>query len=89
MSEIYIQHGDFDQAIETLNKIPEGDMDSQLSGMLGYAYSQTQQYDKAIDIYQKALAQDPDNNNIRRYYAEALLGSGKNEAARVELQKIH
>lgn len=88
LSEIYIQDGDFDQAIETLSKIPEGDMDSQLSGMLAYAYSQTQQYDKAIDIYQKVLAQDSDNNNIRRYYAEALLSSGKNEAAREELQKI-
>jgi tetratricopeptide (TPR) repeat protein len=88
LSEIYIQQGDFDQAAETLNKIPEAEMDSQLYGMLGYAYSQTQRFDKAIETYQKALTQDPDNNNLRRYYAEALLGSGKNDAARVELQKI-
>ncbi len=88
LSEIYIQNGDFDQAIEALNKIPEGDMDSQLFGMLGYAYSQTQQYDKAIDIYEKVLAQEPDNTNIRRYYAEALLSSGKNATAREQLQKI-
>ena len=88
LSEIYIQQGDFEQAAETLTKIPEAEMDSQLYGMLGYAYSQTQRFDKAIEIYEKALAQDPDNNNLRRYYAEALLGSGKNGAARVELQKI-
>lgn len=88
LSEIYIQDGEFDQAIEALNKIPEGDMDSQLSGMLGYAYSQTQQYDKAIDVYEKVLDQDPDNNNVRRYYAEALLSSGKNDAAREQLQKV-
>jgi tetratricopeptide (TPR) repeat protein len=88
LSEIYIQQGAFDQAIETLSKIPEGDLDSQLLGMLGYSYSQTQQYDKAIDTYEKALGQEPDNTNLRRFYAEALLSAGKNSAARVELQKI-
>src|ERR1019366_3047979 len=51
LSEIYIQNGDFDQAIETLNRIPDGDMDSQLFGMLGYSYSQTQQFDKATSVY--------------------------------------
>ena len=61
LAEIYIQQSDFDQAIEALSKIPEGDMDSQLFGMLGYSYSQTQQFDKAIEIYEKALAQEPDN----------------------------
>ena len=88
LSEIYIQNGDFDEAIETLNKIPDSDMDSQLFGMLGYSYSQTQQYDKAISVYEKVLAQDPDNNNLRRYYAEALLSAGKNTAAREQLQKV-
>ena len=88
LAEIYIQQGAFDQAIEALSKIPESDMDSQLLGMLGYSYSQTQQFDKAIDTYEKALAQEPDNTNLRRYYADALLSAGKNAAARVELQKI-
>ncbi len=88
LAEIYIQQGEVEPAIEALTRIPESDMDSQLFGMLGYAYSQTQQYDKAIGIYEKALAQEPDNNNLRRYYAEALLSAGKNAAAREELQKV-
>jgi tetratricopeptide (TPR) repeat protein len=88
LAEIYIQQSSYDQAIETLNKIPEADMDSQLLGMLGYAYSQSQQYKKAIEIYEKALEQDPKNPNLERYYAEALLGAGKNAAARAELQKL-
>ena len=88
LAEIYIQQSAFDQAIEALSKIPEGDMDSQLLGMLGYAYSQSQQYDKAIDTYEKALSQDPKNTNLERFYAEALLSAGKNAAARVELQRI-
>ena len=88
LAEIYIQQGAFDQAIEALSKIPESEMSSQLLGMLGYSYSQTQQFDKAIDTYEKALAQEPDNANLRRYYADALLSAGKNAAARVELQKL-
>ena len=88
LAEIYIQQDAFDQAIEALSKIPEGDMDSQLLGMLGYSYSQTQHFDKAIDVYERALAQEPDNTNLRRYYAEALLSAGKNAAARTELQKV-
>ncbi|MGA3328444.1 MAG: tetratricopeptide repeat protein [Terriglobia bacterium] len=88
LAEIYIQQSAFDQAIEVLTKIPESDMDSQLLGMLGYAYSQSQHFDKAIDTYQKALEQDPKNSTLRRYYAEALLSAGKSDAARRELQKV-
>ena len=88
LAELYIQQSEFDQAIEALSKIPESDMDSRLYHMLGYSYSQTQQFDKAIGIFEKALTQDPDNADLRRYYADALLSAGKNDAARVQLQKI-
>jgi tetratricopeptide (TPR) repeat protein len=88
LAELYIQQSEFDQAADVLSKIPEGDMDPQLLGMLGYAYSQSQHFDKAIDTYEKALQQDPQNTNLRRYYADALLSAGKSAAARVELQNI-
>ncbi len=87
LAELYIQQGDYDQAAEALSRIPEGEMDSQLLGMLAYAYIQTQHFDKAVATYEKALAQDPDNAELRRYYADALLNDGKIDAARVELQK--
>jgi len=88
LAELQIQQNQFDQAIEALNKIPESDMDSRLYHMLGLSYAQTQQFDKAISTYEKALAQDPDNTDLRRYYADALLNAGKTDAARQELQKI-
>jgi tetratricopeptide (TPR) repeat protein len=88
LAELYFQQGDYGHAAEVLTNIPEGDMDSQLLGMLAYAYSQTRDFDKATATYEKGLAQDPDNTELRRAYADALFNNGKNAAARVELQKI-
>ena len=88
LAEMFLQQGDYDQAVETLNRIPDSEMDSQLLGMLAMAYSQGQHADKAVETYEKALAQDPDNAELRRYYAEALLSNGKTAAARTQLQKI-
>ena len=88
LAELYFQQDDFNGAIEALQKIPEGEMDSQLLGMLAFAYSQNHDMDKAIATYEKALADDAENTELRRHYAEALLTNGRTAAARVELQKI-
>ena len=88
LAELYIQQSAFDQAIDVLSKIPEDEMTLQLYEMLGYSYSQSQQYGKAIAIYEKALAQDTDNQDLRRNYADALLSAGKNDAAKAELEKL-
>jgi tetratricopeptide (TPR) repeat protein len=88
LAELYFQQGEYAEAADVLSKIPESDADSQVLGMLAYAYSQTHDFDKAIATYEKALAQDPDNTDLRRAYAEALLNGGKNDKARQELQKV-
>jgi tetratricopeptide (TPR) repeat protein len=88
LAELYFDHADFDQAIELLKRIPEEDMDARLQGMLAYAYTQARDYDNAIAMYEKALAQSPENQDIRRAYADALAGAGRYTAARTELQKI-
>ena len=88
LAQLYTDQGDYAQAIELLTKIPDNDMDGPLLGMLAYAYSQAHQTDNAVATFEKALARDPDNQDIRRAYAEALLDAGKTQAARNELQKI-
>jgi tetratricopeptide (TPR) repeat protein len=88
LAQLYFDHGEYEEAIEHLKKIPESDMDSGLIGMLAYAYSQARDYDNAVTTYEKALAQDSDNQELRRAYADALANAGKNVAARTELQKI-
>ncbi|MFB3923787.1 MAG: tetratricopeptide repeat protein [Terriglobia bacterium] len=88
LAQIHFDHGDYDQAVELLKRIPESDMDPQFLAMLGYAYLQTHDYDNAIEVYGKAVAADAENQEIRRAYADALMGGGRLEAARTELQKI-
>jgi tetratricopeptide (TPR) repeat protein len=88
LAELYFQQGDFAGAIEALNKIPQSDMDSQLLGMLAYALSQSHQMDKAIATYERALADDAENTELRRAYADALLSDGKTAEARTELEKV-
>jgi tetratricopeptide (TPR) repeat protein len=88
LAQLYFEQGDYDRAVDLLKKLPEGEMDPSLLGMLAYAYSQTHDFDKAVETYEKALEQDPENQEIRRAYADALLSSGKTGAARAELEKI-
>jgi tetratricopeptide (TPR) repeat protein len=88
LAQLYFDEGDYEQAVELLNKIDEEEMDAPLLGMLAYAYTQMSQFDKAVSVYEKALTRDPDNQEVRRAYAEALMGGGRLAAARTELEKI-
>ena len=88
LAQLYFDHGDYDQAIELLKKIPESEMDAGLQAMLGFAYMQARDFDDSVAMYQKALGQDAENQEIRRAYAEALMGGGKMAEARTELQKV-
>jgi tetratricopeptide (TPR) repeat protein len=74
--------------VELLKKIPEADMDPSLLGMLGYAYSQKHDFESAVATYEKALAKDPENQELRRAYADALMDMGNTPAARAEFEKI-
>jgi len=88
LAELYFEQGDYAATVEQLKRIPEEDMDPRMMEMLGYAYSQTREYESAVAVYKKAMAQDPENQNLRRAYAEALLGMGNTPDARAEFEKI-
>ncbi|HEV2234276.1 MAG TPA: tetratricopeptide repeat protein [Terriglobia bacterium] len=88
LAQLYTDQGDYAQAIELLTKIPDSDMSGPLLGMLAYAYSQSHQSDKSIETFEKAMTRDPENQDIRRAYVEALMDAGKADAARTELQTI-
>jgi len=88
LAQLYSDQGTYDQTVELLKKIPESEMDAQTLSLLGLAYLQAGDFDNAAATYQKALAQEPENLDVRRAYAEALLRRGKTVEARSELQRV-
>ncbi len=88
LAQIYLDQGDYDQAIDLLKKIPESDLEPQLLGMLAFSYTRARDFENATAMYEKALAMDPENQEIRRAYAEALMSRGKAAAARDQFEKI-
>ena len=88
LAQLYVDQGESSQAIDLLNKIPEDERDSSVFGLLGYAYGQNHDNDRAIAAYKSALEQDSENEEIREAYAEALVNAGKMDDARVELTHI-
>lgn len=88
LAQLYTDEGDYAQTISLLTKVPDSDTDGPLLGMLAYAYSQTHKTDEAMATFEKAMAMDPDNQDIRRAYIETLMEAGKTDAARSELEKI-
>jgi cytochrome c-type biogenesis protein CcmH/NrfG len=54
---------------------------------LGNALMDMQQFNEAVDAYQKALALDPQNADVRVDMGTCLRGIGKPEAAVVEFRK--
>jgi tetratricopeptide (TPR) repeat protein len=88
LAQLFTDQGDYTQAIDLLTKVPDSDMDGPLLGMLAYAYGQTHKIDQAIATFQIAMSRDPENQDIRRTYVEALMEAGKTDAAREELQQL-
>jgi tetratricopeptide (TPR) repeat protein len=88
LAQLYFEQGDYAGAVELLKKIPEDDLDPSLLGMLGYGYSQMHDFESAVATHQKALAKDPENQELRRAYADALMDMGNTPAARAEFEKI-
>jgi tetratricopeptide (TPR) repeat protein len=88
LAEVYTDQGDYKEAIALLTKVPENEMDVRWLGLLGFAYTQNRDFDHAVATYEKALAQDPDNQDVLHAYAESLLAAGKSAQARGVYEKI-
>lgn len=88
LGQLYIDQGDYDEAVGLLTKVPEDEMDPALLGMLAYAYGQNHDLDKSSETFEKALAQDPENQELRRSYADVLMQGGRTDASREQSKKI-
>jgi tetratricopeptide (TPR) repeat protein len=88
LSQLYYDQGEYDKIIELVKSVPDSKMDPSLLYLLGNAYTQTHAYDKAEAAFQEALQREPDNEDIRQAYAEALIAHGDLQKAREQLEEI-
>lgn len=88
LGKLLMDQGEYRQALTTLQKIPDNERSPSALEMLGTAYSQTGDLDRAIATYKEALSADPENSDVRRKYADALMQDGKLDAARQQFEKV-
>ena len=88
LTQLYFDQGEYQKVISLLENIPDSRMDPALLYLLGSSYERKRDFSKAEEIFGKALKQEPDSDDIRRAYAEALMAQGKMQDAREQLQAI-
>jgi len=84
-----IDTGDFDEAITMLEEIvffePE---DADALNLLGFSLRSTDRDDEAMEMYNEALAVDPDHQGALEYQGELFLKMGDQASAEANLQKL-
>lgn len=88
LGKLLMDQGEYREALQTLSKIPDNQRSPSALAMLGMAYSQTGSLDHAISAYKEALSIDPENSDVRRQYADALMRSGKLDDARQQFEQV-
>ncbi len=88
LTQLYYDQGDYNKIITLLGNIPDSRMDPALLYLLGNSYARKRDFSKAEDVFNDALKREPDSEDIRRAYAEALIAQGKMQDARAQLQAI-
>ncbi|WP_233886731.1 cellulose biosynthesis protein BcsC [Paraburkholderia flagellata] len=82
------QQGDLAQAYDTLAPIlAKRPNDSLATAALARMYAADGQYEHALALYQKALANDPDNPGLQLGAAMAAVQAGKNDVADTALKQ--
>jgi len=85
LGSIYLRKGDFQKSIDALNKYHAKDvLTAALSlGMIGDAYSELNQLDKAMEYYRKAESTNPNDFTTPMYlFKEALILENTNQNAK-------
>lgn len=88
LGKLLMDQEQFKQAITVFEKVPESQRSPSTLAMLALAYSHTGHLDQAIKDYKEALSIDPENSDVRRQYADALMRSGKLDLARNQFEKV-
>ena len=82
LAELQLESGNVDEAIEKLREFSEDQGESRaVLALLGQAYIRAEDWDNAATTYTKALVLDPEDADLLRETARALLISGRLEDA--------
>jgi tetratricopeptide (TPR) repeat protein len=81
MARLYTEEGDPQRAADTLAAVPVTDRSARMEFVLGASYDQLKKTKDAIAAYRRSLDQEPDNPDVKRALATALLTEGKLDEA--------
>ena len=85
---LYVDLGQYREAIELLEKITAQNPDPQVLTSLAYAYEQVRDYKSAAGAYARLLERDPDNPAYRKAYGQSLLYSQQYDQALEQFQAV-
>ena len=88
LSQLLLDEGQPQQAVDLLSGAASGTDSPGLYDLLGNAYAQTQQNDKAEETYRKAVEIDPDDPGHHRGLAQALIAQDKIQDALDQYQRL-
>ncbi|MBT9332898.1 tetratricopeptide repeat protein [Paracidobacterium acidisoli] len=81
IAQLSLDQGDTKHAISVLNSLPDDDQTSRTEFLLGQSYDQEKDTKNAITAYRKALGLEPDNLDVERKLADALLSDNQYDQA--------
>jgi len=88
MARLYTEEGDPQRAADTLAAVPVTDRSARMEFVLGASYDQLKKTKDAIAAYRRSLDQEPDNPDVQRALATALLTDGKLDEALAMFQAL-
>ena len=77
LSRLYAEQGDMKRSVEILKVVPPEDRTAKIDFALGASYDQLKDQKDAIEAYQDAVDQEPDNLDAQRALALALLNNNQ------------
>jgi tetratricopeptide (TPR) repeat protein len=88
LARMYGEQGDLQRGIQVLTALPDDDQTAKTEYVLGASYDQVKETKKAIAAYRRSLELEPDNLDVERALADALLKDGQDKEALAAYQDV-
>jgi tetratricopeptide (TPR) repeat protein len=88
LARMYGEQGDLQRGIQVLTALPDDDQTAKTEYVLGASYDQVKETRKAIAAYRRSLELEPDNLDVERALADALLKDGQDKEALAAYQDV-